>query len=253
FVPDTSPFSPVTSSRYWMAGLVASGAVMVLYTAANWLLGRFAATYRPPAWWRVWVLCAAPLVIGIPLITMTVNQPTLPALNAGQITLATLIGLVLALMPGKMAAERPRALIWLAADGWGLTLMLYSVSKLELVPRWLAHGSTMWVWMTAAGFVAGVLWLLIMTGLRIWRCTPIPSTPALFTAGLCMAYVLTPLAHHVIGTDGYYYISDMDNFFARSRALQVATWLVAVVMALGVTRLREHLAMIGVKPHTKAM
>jgi len=37
-VPDTSPFSPVTSSRYWMTGLVASGAVMVVHPAINWLL-----------------------------------------------------------------------------------------------------------------------------------------------------------------------------------------------------------------------
>ncbi|MGD2048280.1 MAG: hypothetical protein PVH03_02235 [Chloroflexota bacterium] len=32
---DTSAFSRVTSSRYWMAGLVASGVVMVLYTTVN--------------------------------------------------------------------------------------------------------------------------------------------------------------------------------------------------------------------------
>ena len=34
-VPDTTPFSPVTRSRYWMTGLVASGAVMVLYGSAQ--------------------------------------------------------------------------------------------------------------------------------------------------------------------------------------------------------------------------
>jgi hypothetical protein len=44
-VPDTSPFSRVTSSRYWMAGLVAGGAVLVLYGAANGLLGRLRADY----------------------------------------------------------------------------------------------------------------------------------------------------------------------------------------------------------------
>ena len=45
-VPDTSPFGFVTASRYWMAGLVASGAVMVLYTAASWLLKRLLTTAR---------------------------------------------------------------------------------------------------------------------------------------------------------------------------------------------------------------
>ena len=53
--PDTSPFSGVTSSRYWMAGLVAGGMVTVLYTTGCWLLGRLSASYRAPAWWRVWL------------------------------------------------------------------------------------------------------------------------------------------------------------------------------------------------------
>ena len=78
-VPDTSPFSVVTASRYWMSSLVASGAVMVLYTTASWLLGRFSKSYRAPAWWRVWAFCVPALLIGVPAITMTANAPTLPA------------------------------------------------------------------------------------------------------------------------------------------------------------------------------
>ena len=35
FVGDTSPFSAVSSSRYWMAGLVSSGMAVVLYTGAS--------------------------------------------------------------------------------------------------------------------------------------------------------------------------------------------------------------------------
>ena len=38
--PDTSPFSIVTSSRYWMSGLVAAGFVLLFYTTVHWLLGR---------------------------------------------------------------------------------------------------------------------------------------------------------------------------------------------------------------------
>lgn len=85
WVPDTSPFSRVTSSRYWMAGLVASGAVLVLYGAANWLLGRLRADYRPPVCRRVWALCAGPLLVGLPLITLTLNRPTLRPANAAQL------------------------------------------------------------------------------------------------------------------------------------------------------------------------
>ena len=63
-VPDTSPFSRVTSSRYWMTGLVASGAVLLLYTAVVWLLARLLPRYRPPggacgrsALWFWWLVC----------------------------------------------------------------------------------------------------------------------------------------------------------------------------------------------------
>ena len=45
-IPLAQPFDAMTRSRYWMAGLVASGAVMVIYTAINWVLGRFA-THQP--------------------------------------------------------------------------------------------------------------------------------------------------------------------------------------------------------------
>jgi len=240
-VPDTSPFSFVTRSRYWMTGLVASGAVMVLYAAANWLLARFGGQYRPPAWWRVWTLCAGPLLIGIPAITMTVNEPTLPAVNAAQTTVATLMGLVLALMPGRMAAERPSELIWLACDGWGLMMVLLNSIALERVGGWLARGRVSYVRWMVVGLAFGAGLLLVMTGLRVWRRTCIPTAAAVFMAGLCVAYPLMALAHHVSFTDHYYYISGRDNFFARSGALQIGAWLIAATLALAVTRLREHL------------
>lgn len=240
--PDTSPFSAVTSSRYWMAGLVASGAIQVLYAAVNWLVGRLVANYRSPPWWRVWVLCAPPLLIGIPLITMTVNEPTLPPSNAAQITFVTLIGLALALAPGRMAAERPRELVWLAFDGWVLMLVTLSAIGLEEMSRWLESGGTWRVRMMVLLIATGVVGLLVITGLRIWRRTSVPSSVAVFTAGLCIAYLSMPLVHHLIGTDGHFYISDSDNFFANNRLLQVAVWLTAAVLAVGVTWLRENVA-----------
>ncbi len=100
------PFDRRTISRYWMAGLVASGMVMVLYAFWNWLLGRVASwhevfDYHPSEWWRVWLICALSVAVGILVITTTVNQPTLPADVAVWCVLATLIGLALALAPGR--------------------------------------------------------------------------------------------------------------------------------------------------------
>jgi len=250
-IPDTSPFGDVTSSRYWMAGLVASGMVMVTYTATSWLLGRLVARYRPPAWWQVWTWCAVPLLVGIPAITMSVNRPTLPALNAAQTTLVTLIGLALALMPGRLAAECPRTLIWLACDGSAPALVLlrgpwyFPLVKVGWSPD-AARLVTPWI-----SFVVGMVWLLLMTVLRVWRRTPIPGAAAVLASGLCLAYPLMILVHHVVGTDGYWYVSNSSNFF-EDDARQIALWLAAAVMAMSITGLRKRLAARRVNAQAKA-
>jgi hypothetical protein len=45
-----------------------------------------------------------------------------------------------------------------------------------------------------------------------------------------------------VGTDGYYYISDSDNFFAQGAVVQLITWSVIGVLVLGVTWLRKRVA-----------
>jgi hypothetical protein len=237
--PDTSPFSRVTSSRYWMAGLVASGAVMVLYTTASWLLGRLFANYRLPEWWRVWTVCAVVFLVGVPAITMTVNEPTLPVGNTAQVTLATLIGAGLALRPSELAAKRPGELLWLTADGFGLALMMLNLIHIEKVRRWLARGGIWWIRMMVVSLVVGVVWLFVVTGLGLWRRRRIPKARAMLVAGVCIAYLLMPLVHHLVGTDEYYYISDSDNFFAQNMVVQLVAWLISGGLALGMTWLRE--------------
>jgi hypothetical protein len=248
-------FDEHTSSRYWMAGLVASGAVMVLYTTANWVLGRIAGSrarragalgrdYRPPQWWQVWVLCAPPLAIGIPAITMTANWPTLPPSLATACTLATLAGLALALLPGSWAAQHPIELAWLAVDGVGLVPILTLLHFVELPSR----GSPVpafAVWMLALGTVmASVVWLAIMTVLRAWRRRPSSRAGLILVAGLCLSYLLLPLLHHLLLTpSGYRYITAASNVFAFSVPMQVLVLLLAAILDLGVTRLRAGLAL----------
>jgi hypothetical protein len=255
-VPDTSPFSPVTSSRYWMAGLVASGAVLVIYVLANGILGRLAAGYRPPTWWRVWLLSAGPLMAGIPAITMTANQPALPLPNAVQATLATLAGLSLALLPGRMAAERPGELFWLALDGLGLMLVLTALVGVQNLPRWLASGGVLWVLLVVGAVLAGVAWLLMVTAFHAWFAArnslrvgsgahvrssarlAWPRVPTVLLAGAIVTYLLMPLVHHLFGTNGYFYVTNSNNFFADNIALQLAVWLVTAGLVWAITRLR---------------
>jgi hypothetical protein len=246
-----TPFDDVTSSRYWMSGLIASGATMVLYTIANWSLGRVAALrhrdYCPPAWQHVWLICATPLVIGIPVITMTVNWPTLPFPNAIACVVATLIGLGLALPPGSWAAQRPSDLVWLVFDGMGLMPGLLLLRAIELPGRGLVSVPVACL-AAVGGTLAGAVWLGIMTGLRVWRRRSSPSTSALFMAGLCLSYLVMPLVHHFLSTPPEYrYVSTSSNFFAFNVGVQLLAFSVTAILAIGITRfrcnaLREHVA-----------
>ncbi|MCL5995361.1 MAG: hypothetical protein M1546_04810, partial [Chloroflexi bacterium] len=169
-IPKTEPFDELTSSRYWMAGLVVAGAVLLLYTGLNVLLGRLGARrqhpYCPPPWWQVWLLCAVPLLVGIPAITMSVNMPTLPPALAAACTAATLLGLALALWPGAWAAQRPLDLLWLAVDGAGLVPMLLLLHAVELPGRGLSFSMSAAVGVAIGSLVTTIAWLGAMTGLR---------------------------------------------------------------------------------------
>ena len=237
-IPLTQPFDALTRSRYWMAGLVAAGAVLVLYAVVNWLGGRLAAgrgrSFGAPAAWQVWALCALPLAVGIPVITMTVNTPVLPLSPAVAATAATLAGLAVALPAGRWAAERPGDLLWLAAGGLGLVPPLLLVRAVELPGRGLSV-SPIVAWGAAVGsFVAGALWLALLSVLRRWRRRPPPSALALFLAGLALSYLLLPLAHHLLaGPPGFHYISDAANFFAVNPLVQLLALLAAAGLAVG--------------------
>jgi len=249
---DTAPFGWVTASRYWMSGLVAGGAVMVLYTAVVFAAGRVIKTYRAPDPWRLWILCAIPLCLAIPAIVMTVNDPAMPPAVAVRITAVTLAALALALLPGTVAARRPAALVLLTVDGFGLAFLLLSLIRIESFPRWLARGSTAFIVLDVGLIAGGILLMLAMTAFYYWqRRAEIPSAAACFIAGLDVAYLLLPLCHHLLGSSettgltgpGHFvYISDAENYFARGIPLQIGAWLAAAGVAAGITRLRVGLS-----------
>ncbi len=246
-IPVTQPFDAMTSGRYWMAGLVASGMVMVLYGAVSWLRGRIASWRRRPCaispWWRVWCLTAVPLAVGIPVITMTLNSPTLPWPLAAACAAVTLLGLAVALSPGAWAVERPRDLLWLIADGAGLALPLLLVRAIELPGRRLSLSPSV-AWGFALGSIlAGVIWLAAMSALRFWRRKAAPGAASLALAGVGLSYLLGPVIHYLLAPPpGYRYISTSSNFFALGVGVQLLTWAVVAVLAIGVTAIRRWFA-----------
>lgn len=236
-----TPFDDVTTGRYLMAGLVADGAVLVLYGLGCWAGGRLAGMwyheYAPPTWWRVWLLCLPPLLVAIPLVATTVNAPTLPLWLAIACAVVTCIGLPLALMPGDLAARRPGRLIWITVTGMGLAPVLVMLRAVEL-PRIGLVAMPAALQVAGLGLFASAAWLALMVGIGRWRRWPLPSTAALLAAAFAVVYLVLPLVHHLFFTPpAFRYITSSSNFFAFSLPLQLLTWFVAGVMAFAASHL----------------
>ncbi len=245
-VDPAQPFDATTSSRYWMTGLVAAGVVLVATVLGSWARGVIAhkrtSTLLLPHWWQVWALAAVPIALGVPVITMTMNEPTLPWPLALSCLAVVLAGLAVALLPMRWAAERPLDLVWLGADGLGLTPPLVLLHAVEYSG---ASGERMraYIWaVVTAAMAAGVAWLLAMSVLRRWRRRMWPAASELLLAGLAISYLLLPLAHYLLFTPGEYrYISAAENFFASHPLLQALALGIAGAMAVATSAGRRWL------------
>lgn len=247
------PFDDVTASRYWMAGLVASAIALVLYVPLCWLQGQIARWRQKPvivpAWWQTWLLTAIPITLGIPLITMTANWPTLSPVLAAACVAATLLGLAVVILAGNWATHRPKDLLWLLADGVGVMSVLLLLRVVELPGRGLSVSPTI-VWIFAVGgLLGGAVWLFTVGLLRRWRRVEMPSAIALFTAGAGLSYLILPLVHFVFfAPPEYHYISTASNFFAFNWGLQIFTFIVAFGLAVAATSFRGWLNARSLQP-----
>jgi len=235
------PFDANTRSRYWMAGLVACGALLALYGLANWFLARLAGViyrrYSPPAWPRVWLLSAAPLALGILAITTRLNQPVLPLSVAAPCVLATLSGLALALALGSLAAQHLTELAWRALAGAGLVPIFLLLRAIELPGQGLASRQTAYT-VAIGGTLTGALWLAAVAWLHARWCDAPYQASHLFASGLGLSYLLLPLVHYVLFTPpDFHYISVADNFFASSWIVQLLSFSVAALLAIGAPKL----------------
>ena len=233
----STPFDTDTTSRYWMAGLVATGGVLVLYTLINWIVGRVAKlrqrTYSPPSWWHVWRLCALPLTAGILIITMCCNQPVLPLGIALCCVLATLAGLAIALMPGQLAAREPARLGRAGVWALGLLPALSLLHVIELPGRTSVRVSTAYA-IAGGSVLAGTIWLVIGARWQARRKKCKIGARAVLVAGLGISYLLMPLIHHLVFAPSQYrYISSAANFFALGVWLQLPCLAVAALQAFG--------------------
>jgi hypothetical protein len=238
--PSTATFSFVTSSRYWMSGFVATGAIMVLYIITNMLFTMTMRKYKPPSWFRLWFYTSGVLVIIIPTLTMTTHtQPPLTAFLAVDLVIVTLFGLALALQAGSLAGQDPIELLLVTFDGVSISFILISLSGIEHIGEWISRGSHQFIILMTLMICAGFTGITVMTVMRYILRRTTSKSYTLFISGLCVAYPGLSILHHVFFTDGYYYITDSDNFFARNLLLQGSIWLFSWFVCISTTKLRH--------------
>ena len=172
---------------------------------------------------------------------MTQNQPTLSPRLALVSTLVALLGLARALVPGMLAADRPAELVWLALFGIGLVPSLLLLRLVELPSRGFIEASRAYM-IVAVSLVIGVVWLALLASLRSWRHKLPLDAGELLIAGLCLSYLILPLAHYLfLVPSEYRYISASSNFFAYTPIVQLVSFLVATLLAVGTAHLQRAL------------
>jgi hypothetical protein len=225
-------FDSRTSSRYWMSGLVANGGVLVANIAFHWVRGRWAAVqgnvYRPPTWWRIWLLSVIPLTAGILVITTSCNRPTLPLNLALACALVAVLGLALALIPASLAAANPTELLWLTPAGGGVTFLLLLLRVVELPAQGLVTRRQAYSILAVGGTLA-LTTTTLTTYLHARHRRIAWRVHQLLLAGAAIAYLFFPLVHHLLLTPPEYrYISSATNFFAHHPLIQLTSVLLIV-------------------------
>jgi hypothetical protein len=232
-----TPFDAVTSSRYWMAGLVASGYLCLaatLVAVIGWVRGR---QWLPdPA--RVATLAVGPVVFGALIITGLLGSPRLPVGLASGVALTTLVGIYLAWWAATTVQRLGRTSLWLMLDGMGLVPLLTLTQALELPGRGLSVSDMLARSIVGACLILAVVW----QGATAWLYRRRGARPGpvadVLRAALVLAYVALPTLHHLVATPpGYKYITTSTNFMPSNPWLLVATWTAAVVIVLGSRRL----------------
>ncbi len=234
------PFQEPNYSRHWMAGLVASGALLCVYALVGWCCVGFATlfrkTYHLSSWRHVWLLSALPVAVGIWTVTTRGKIPTLPGSLSARCIVAAWTGMALALWLADLMVQRTSEALWVILHGAGMVPILLLLRAVELPSYGLVSPASAYL-LGIAGLVAGVLWMAGMARLRLlWRKPPL-NPFSVFCAGLGLSYVVLPFVHYLFLTPpGIRYISTADNFFAVSPVVQLLCWGIGALVVFAINK-----------------
>ena len=232
-----TPFDVETTSRYWMAPLVAAGYLCLAATLVA-VIGLVRRKRRLPAPDSVMTLAAGPLVVGVLVVTALLGSPRLSLGLAVLVSLTAVVGAYLAYWAAYAIQRLVWSSLWLILDGMGLIPLLTLTQALELPGRGLSVSVELARSIVGAGLVIAILW----RGIMAWSYRRLgrPAAPAgdVLRASLVLSYIALPTLHHLTATPpGYKYITTADNFMPRNLWLLLAAWTAAVVIVFGAQRL----------------
>ena len=148
-------------------------------------------------------------------------------------------GLAFALAAGELAATAPGRFLGLAVDGLGVAALVLSVTLVEQALALMQRGNRYGIALLLAGAVIGVLILLAATFVQRRHAKP-EKTATMLAAGVCWVYLFLPAAHYLFFTDGWFYITTMDNFFPHSWLVFMVGWMVTGLIVALVARMRRN-------------
>ena len=240
----TMPFGPITTGRYWMSGFVAVGLALIASLPIVLLEGhKSRRSGRSPlalSPLKARLTTALIIGVGVPIITMTQNQPVLPAALAAGVVLATLAGVGLALVTLARASRDPKRFGWSALDGLGIACPLIAWRAIELPA--LGTMSTPGAWMVAIGSVCvGFVWLRLMTRLRKRLDAGFESSGMdILFAGIVWVVLIHPAAHYLFADPpGIHYITSASNIFSHSPWVWLSAVAIGAVMAWQTSSVRR--------------
>lgn len=220
----STPFDFRTASRYWMTGLVASGAILVGYTTINLIIKRFRHGYRLPDWQSVWRYSCLILSLPLFIILTFVGKPSIPVLLSFWIIVVLFTGLRLALYVSDFIVSNFRQSVFAFFDGLTLVpILLFIPLGVEFGLRKSLSALLIITPVVIVGIALFGQWITTLLYKRFKQL--FSSSLNVFLSGLTTAYLLLPLYHYLTSRSKHIYISDSGNFFANSIWLQVTAFL----------------------------
>jgi len=220
------PFDKITIGRYWMAGLVLSGFLSIMYLISQLLL-KFVIKADLMSCRRMVKYIAIPLMTGVVGIIMALGEPKLPFFVAVSSAFALIFGMAVVFCVADDFVKDARQTIIYLISGVGLVPFLILFRVLELPGKGMLTMDFS-VWIVILSMIVGFIWLLI--SYRIFRQDR-PKMINVLKGILAIGYVGLPLLHYFIATpEGIPYITSSDNFFADNILLRIVNWILLIVI-----------------------